>query len=244
MALHFSARQFMTLLMVMGLALGVFWIRFFFQVTSTTASSTPDQTRPAPVLQVLRIPQDVDWFIPNKEGWLCDYKYIERKDDASGSLITKLQILPRNTGLGKIMVYLASESLESPFVLTLKPISGQAMQVRKDIFMRSFRCQSYDGHCQSNDFLKAFFGRNPQMSSGEWVVAAINSWGQLDRMFATSAQFGEETAFVSLSSTFHLNQEIPLRKIGDYRLANGRLVSAKEFSSDRVGTDETVHAYS
>jgi hypothetical protein len=48
----------------------------------------------------LRISEDVHWFDPDTEGWLCDYQYVQGRN---GGL--HLKILPRYTGLGQIMIY-------------------------------------------------------------------------------------------------------------------------------------------
>ncbi len=50
---------------------------------------------------VLEIPRDVQWFIPQFEGWLCDYEYV--RDNNTEEFV--MRILPRKAGLGRIMVY-------------------------------------------------------------------------------------------------------------------------------------------
>jgi hypothetical protein len=47
----------------------------------------------------VRIPDDVDWFIPEQDGYLCDYKYVKKSDGKYAIILSE-----KGTASGKIMV--------------------------------------------------------------------------------------------------------------------------------------------
>lgn len=163
-------------------------------------------------LQPLRVPQDVEWFLHEDEGWLCDYKYVER-NTGNGSLVV-LKILPRNTGLGKILVY---------SVNAVSRTSGYRLP-----FIRDARY----GHV-NNFFTRSF---HLLAKDEKWVVIAMNQWGELDKMFASIAKFGDSIAFDALISAFHVGQEIRVRSISAASTGKDQFPGIK-------GVDKTIYAF-
>lgn len=169
---------------------------------------------------MLRIPQDVEWFYPRVEGWLCDYKYVYRSSgDVNNAEVLCIELIERGKGLGKIMVYGKSILRAGSNGTPRAPFRGNGASLRD-----SWICQL----CRDQEL----------MVDSEFVVVAVHPLGHVDKVLCRQAEFEENArvAMVGMPSVVHLHQDV-------VQLAKPPLLMAYKTFPTRIGVNEQLCAY-
>ncbi|KAJ0394784.1 hypothetical protein P43SY_008898 [Pythium insidiosum] len=176
-----------------------------------------------------RVPEDVEWFLPRLDGYLCDYKYVNRATDGAKAI----KILPRNSGLGQIRVYGQANELHQHRRLEV----ACSRRFRDHYLPRS---QHYNhaliSLCSSPEYQKTFI-------HGKWLAVAFNIAGTVDRVFLIVADFGDtKGVLVGSAALFYVGQEIPAVSSQAIPLSSHGYVTASQRFPGIKGTNETLLA--
>lgn len=171
---------------------------------------------------MLRIPQNVEWFYPRVEGWLCDYKYVYRScgdvNNAQTDVLC-MELIERGRGLGKIMVYGKSILRAGSNGAPRAPFRGNGASLRD-----SWICQL----CRDQEL----------MVDSEFVVVAVHPLGHVDKVLCRQAEFEENArvAMIGMPSVVHLHHDV-------VELAKPPSLMAYKTFPTRTGANERLCAY-
>lgn len=116
----------------------------------------------------VRIPDDVDWFIPEQDGYLCDYKYIKKSDGKYAIILSE-----KGTASGKIMVatqeIINSPNYDGPYYHTL---------------------QASHTIPKCSEGISIYYLNENILVNKKYMVFAINTRGFIDRIFVNKVEFG------------------------------------------------------